>query len=267
LTQATRNGFRKEQLYETASYQAKDLRGVNFQGSDLAGWDLSGQDLTGAQFNATDLTEANLRGATLINANFGDSIYIEFAFANLTGADMRGAYADLSEAVTRNTILSDGLVEGLELLPTERLRVHDDDDAPPDRDPRAPIPVTVHERMTMADESTLQLVFDSDNWDSLISFEPEIPVQLGGSLKLTFSDDIDLGTQVGRTLHIFDWTGVAPTGQFEIRSPYVWDTTKLYATGEVTLLAIPEPPALAMTSVIILAIQIRRSALRSSRPK
>jgi hypothetical protein len=87
----------------------------------------------------------------------------------------------------------------------------------------------------------LQLLFDTDNWDSLISFEPGIPVQLGGTLEFTFAHDMDVATQLGRTLRIFDWTGVSPVGQFEIRSPYVWDVTKLYTSGEVTLVAVPEP--------------------------
>ena len=59
-------------------------------------------------------------------------------------------------------------------------------------------------------------------------------------LELTFAGDVDLAGQIGRTLRIFDWTGVSPSGQFEIQSPYAWDVTNLYTTGEVTLLAVPE---------------------------
>jgi hypothetical protein len=81
-------------------------------------------------------------------------------------------------------------------------------------------------------------VFEAEPWDSLISFEPGIPVQLGGALELTFADDVNLASQLGRTLRIFDWTGVSPIGQFELTSPYSWDATKLYTTGEVTLLAL-----------------------------
>lgn len=84
------------------------------------------------------------------------------------------------------------------------------------------------------------MVFESDPWDSLISFEPGIPVQLGGTLELAFANDVDIGTQVGRTLHIFDWSGVNPSGQFQVASPYAWDIANLYTTGEVTLLTADE---------------------------
>ena len=44
------SGFTKEQLYSTASYQQRNLRGIGLRGNDLTGWDFSGQDLTGADF-------------------------------------------------------------------------------------------------------------------------------------------------------------------------------------------------------------------------
>jgi hypothetical protein len=106
-----------------------------------------------------------------------------------------------------------------------------------------PIAVRIEDHVTLPHASVLQLLFEADPWDSLISFEPGIPVELGGTLELTFADDVDVATQVGRTLRIFDWTGVTPLGQFEIRSPYVWDRTNLYTTGEVTLLAFSTPLA------------------------
>jgi hypothetical protein len=110
----------------------------------------------------------------------------------------------------------------------------------------------------MADGSTLQLQFDADHWNSLISFEPGIPVELGGALELTFADDVDVASQVGRTLHIFDWTGVSPSGKFAIRSPYVWDAINLYATGEVTLIAVPESSATIMLAGVLAACCQRR---------
>jgi hypothetical protein len=73
----------------------------------------------------------------------------------------------------------------------------------------------------------VRLQFEADPWDSLISFQPNIPIQLGGELELAFNDDVDVATQVGRTLRIFDWTGVSPTGQFALTSPHVWDASKL----------------------------------------
>jgi hypothetical protein len=124
--------------------------------------------------------------------------------------------------------------------------------------------VTIEDRLTMADGSALQLIFDADHWGSRIVFESDIPVQLGGALELTFADDVDLASQVGRTLDLFNWTGASPSGHFEIRSPYVWDVANLYTTGEVTLIAVPEPWAasIALISVTMFAATCRASCRR-----
>jgi uncharacterized protein YjbI with pentapeptide repeats len=239
---ANNSRLTKEQLYSTASYQAKDLQGIGLGAYysepigyfDLTGWDFSGQDLTNAV----------LERAVLRNTN-------------LSGADTRGAqHLNLAGAVSRNAILPDGKIAGLELAANEWILIRDDDGSPW----RQPIPVTIQDQMAMADGSALHLIFEADAWDSLISFESVIPVQIGGALALTFADSVDVATQIGRTLRIFDWTGVAPTGQFEITSPYVWDVTNLYTTGEVTLVAVPEPSAASILSVGILALVARHRA-------
>ena len=90
----------------------------------------------------------------------------------------------------------------------------------------------------MSEGGNLQVLFDADAWDSTISFQSGIPVTLGGNLELSFATDVDLASQVGRTFDLFDWTGVNPTGQFEVASPYTWDLSNLYTTGEVTLTAV-----------------------------
>jgi hypothetical protein len=84
-------------------------------------------------------------------------------------------------------------------------------------------------------------VLEADAWDSTISFAPGIPATLGGTLELTFADGVDVASQVGRTFDLFDWTGVMPTGAFNVASPYAWDLSKLYAAGEVTLAAAGGP--------------------------
>jgi hypothetical protein len=96
---------------------------------------------------------------------------------------------------------------------------------------------------------TLRMVFEADAWDSTISFAPGIPVTLGGKLELTFAAEVNLASQVGRTFDLFDWTGVNPTGAFAVSSPYAWDLSNLYTTGQVTLTAIPEPFGLALAVV------------------
>ena len=54
---------------------------------------------------------------------------------------------------------------------------------------------------------------------------------------MTFASDVNLASQIGRTIDLFDWTGVNPTDMFTVSSPYTWNLSKLYTTGEVTFLA------------------------------
>ena len=85
-------------------------------------------------------------------------------------------------------------------------------------------------------------------WGSTISFDADIPITLGGNLKLGVETGVNPGGLVGRTFRLFDWTGVAPNGQFNVVNTlpggYGWDTSQLYGTGKVTLL--PEPLPLAL---------------------
>jgi hypothetical protein len=87
--------------------------------------------------------------------------------------------------------------------------------------------------MSVSPGGLLRLIFESDPWNSSISFEPGISVELGGTLELDFAADVQVSAQVGRTFDIFDWYGVDPTGAFDVTSPYLWDLSKLYTTGEV----------------------------------
>jgi len=170
---------------------------------------------------------------------------------DLTGADLRGArFVDLTEAVVTNLIRPDGTLDGLNLSGSQVLLVRDYDgnpDAYPA--PTGPIPVTIEQQFLMDVGGTLRLQFEADPWDSMISFEPGIPVSIEGTLSLGFASGVELASQVGRTLDLFDWTGVVPTGVFTVASPYTWDLSDLYSTGEVTLLAIPEPSSALLLCV------------------
>ena len=68
-----RSGFTKEQLYSTASYQQRNLRGIGLGYNNLTGWDFSGQDLTGADFGSSTLTNANFAGAMVTGASFDET--------------------------------------------------------------------------------------------------------------------------------------------------------------------------------------------------
>ena len=59
---------------------------------------------------------------------------------------------------------------------------------------------------------------------------------------MTFAPGVNVATQSGRTIDLFDWTGVTPTGAFTVSSPYTWNLSNLYTTGEVTLTAVPSLP-------------------------
>jgi hypothetical protein len=102
-----------------------------------------------------------------------------------------------------------------------------------------PLPIVVEEHLTMDATSTLRLVFDADPWDSTISFAPGIPVTRGGTLELSFAPEVNLASQIGRTIDLFNWSGVTPIGTFNVTSPYTWNLSNLYTTGEVMLTAVP----------------------------
>jgi hypothetical protein len=89
---------------------------------------------------------------------------------------------------------------------------------------------------------TLRLAFDADPWNSTISFTPGISVARGGTLDLTFAAGVNAATQIGRTIDLFDWTGAISSGTFTVTSPYTWNLSTLYTTGEVTLTAVPGSP-------------------------
>ena len=162
----------------------------------------------------------------------------------MSGADARGANfqnATLSGANTNNLIQSNGHIAGLDLTAGESLVVRDYDGNPA-YPSTCPLPIIVDQHLAMDATGTLRLVFDADPWDSTISFAPGIPVARGGTLELTFAPDVNLASQIGRTIDLFDWTGVTPTGAFTVSSPYTWNLSNLYTTGEVTLTAVPSLP-------------------------
>lgn len=89
---ALNGSFSKEQLYSTASYKDKDLRGINLRSNNMSGWDFTGQNMQ--------------------NAHVG---YTSLGGANFTNTDMRGAITtnctNLDQATFKNTIWSDGVIK------------------------------------------------------------------------------------------------------------------------------------------------------------
>lgn len=292
----TSRGFTSAQLYSTASYKSGDLQAIWLADNNLAGWSFAGQNLSNAAFFYSALTDADFSGAHVTGADFGDTnltfgqlqstasygsgnlhgirlwgndlIGWDLAGQNLSGADFedatftnavlnaadtRGATnltdAQLDSAFTLNTIRPDGTVRGLDLSGGKTLLVRDYDGGP--------VAVSIQNAMDMGADGVLKMVFEADAWGSTISFAGGIPVALGGTLELTFAPGVDVAGQVGRTFDLFDWTGVTPTGTFGLASPYGWDLSSLYTTGEVTLIT-PEPTSLLLLGLGFLAVVKRR---------
>jgi uncharacterized protein YjbI with pentapeptide repeats len=238
------------------------LTGIVLQGNDLTGANLAGQNLSyarfesakldranlshanfaNARFDVSTLTGANLSHANLTNASFNFS-YHNLAGADFTGADARGASFQNDDpfrsANTTNFIRANGQILGLDLRAGASLVVRDYHDNPPASPPTAPITIVVQQGMTMDASGTLRLLFDADHWDSTISFAPRIAVTRGGTLDLSFADGVKVDSQWHRTIHLFDWDGVTPTGNFNLNSRYLWDQSALYTSGDVTLAALP----------------------------
>ncbi|QDV72380.1 pentapeptide repeat-containing protein [Botrimarina mediterranea] len=238
---ATFNGFTPQQLYSTASYQEGDLSGVSFLINDLAGWDFEEQNLQHAELSA-DLTGTNLRHAYLVNAVFDSSGITNIGLAIFHGADARGArmYLDDTSAGV-NLIGPQGVVHGIDLTTEELWIVRDYDGDSDMYNPIAPIAIHVEDGFSTNDDSTIEVRLEADAWDSTISFEPGIAVTLDGTLELSFTPDVDVTGQVGRSFALFDWTGVAPTGAFNVVSEHEWDLSSLYTTGVVTLTSAEQP--------------------------
>jgi uncharacterized protein YjbI with pentapeptide repeats len=212
-------GVTAAQFYATASYKDANLTDIFLFGMNLAGWNFSGQNLTNAVFAENTLTSASFEGA-----------------------DTRGAYNqffDPNALINTNMIRWDGRIAGLDLAETRSLLVRNYRGNPSRG--TGPIPILVEQRLAIDSTGALRMRFDEDNWHSLVSFAPGIPVTLDGTLHLEFAAGVNVAGQIGRTIRLFDWTGVMPVGRFNVASPYVWDLSKLYTTGEVTLSAVPEP--------------------------
>ncbi len=73
LHNTTSRGFSDTQLYSTASYQRRSLKGIWLGRNDLTGWDFSEQDLTNAYLSRSILTAADLTGSIVTGANFGET--------------------------------------------------------------------------------------------------------------------------------------------------------------------------------------------------
>ena len=149
----------------------------------------------------------------------------------------------------RNFIHPDGHVEGLSVREAEVFRLWDNSFT-------EPIPIVVQRETSIDPNGALRAVFEDDQWGSTITFEPGISVTLAGTLMLEIDDEVSWLSLVGTTYQLFDWTGVTPAGAFDTIDPQPgtsWDTSRLYTTGEVTLVGVPETSTLLLACVALAA--------------
>ena len=106
--------FTQDQLYSTASYENKNLRGVSLANTSnslksiVSGWDFSSQDLLASSFRYANATQADFTSANLTHAEFWKT---HLAGANFSGAVLKGTdfrdVADLGSAVFSKETLYD----------------------------------------------------------------------------------------------------------------------------------------------------------------
>lgn len=260
----------KEQLYSTASYQAHDLHDISLRNLGLNGWNFARQNLRSANFGVTFLLDANCSGAIFTRANFAfasiahadlrdaslvnaDFTSATFSYSDLTGADLRGAKGvNLQACVVANTILPDGSVAGLHLTANQSWTVRNTENS---------LPIRIHNSVSLDAGSGIEIVLDGGPaWNSIIQFDPNEPVSLAGTLRLTLDPTADSFSLIGVPQKLFDWTGVSPAGTFNVVGDpgMQWDTRNLYSTGEITLVAVPEPTLLLATVGPAIGLLLRR---------
>ena len=220
----TSRGFTALQLYSTASYKNKELRGIILDSNNLSGWDFSGQNLAGAYFYLSTQTGT------------------DFSFADLRGS----SWEPDATTVTRNAIRPNGEIRGLELATGEVLVIRNLD-----------LGITVTQGMAVGEDATLRFVLDGDVWGSTVFIADGVVPELSGVLELVFAEGVGTAALAGTTFRLFDWNSQLLPGQaFDdiITLPgIVWDTTNLYTTGEITL--IPEPATLLLMALGGLALR------------
>lgn len=269
-------GFTTQQLTSTASYKSQDLQGVGLEGENLAGINFAHQNLANARITNANLMNVDLSSASLVNANLS---YSDLRGANLENADVTGANFT-------NTIRNDGQIDGLQLASVAGLDLSStftvrNYHAPPGTAYTGGI--HIGSQMRLGAQTTLQMVFDGPQWNSTISFDSGIPVIITGNiygeyinndpstityfggavLDLEVDPSVNPSSIVGDSFQLFDWTGVTPTGQFNVTTDlpsneYQWDTSNLYTNGTVTLESVPEPASIALISIGGASLLLRR---------
>jgi uncharacterized protein YjbI with pentapeptide repeats len=230
LSETTPQNFTPAQLYSTASYQGKDLSGVDLSFNNLTSWNFSSQYLTSASFLGSSLTSTNFTLADLRSAKF---------------------FLPAASTLTRNTILPNGTLPGLHLLPTDTLTIRDH-----------LLPVTVTTTFLIDPAATLEFrLLDADFTSPLST---SLTPTLNGTLAITLAPSLNPASLLDIPIDLFNFTGQLPSTTFATISTnldptlYRWETTHLYTTGTITARFIPEPTLLAPLALAATPLLRRR---------
>jgi uncharacterized protein YjbI with pentapeptide repeats len=248
-----------------AKFIHADFSGAKFDGAYMDNTDFTGANLSGATFGydsgSTTMYFVSFRDANLQNTQFDSYPNVD---VDMSGADLRGGPGPVffyaTNPITYNTIGGDGSIVGgiISLAVGQTMYIRNYAGTPAYG--TGPIPIYVNQSLSMQG-GTLKILLDANTWNSTISFGQFATADLEGKLALDFTDGVDVSSQIGRTFDLFDWTNVTTTGQFEVDSPYVWDLSQLYTTGDVTLISVPEPSAYILGVIGIVTLIGRRRRL------
>ena len=208
------SGITTGQIGSTSNAGAGNLSGIglagdnfsraNFSTINFSNSNLCHANLSNTILNSSTFTNANLSGANLSNANLN---FATLTNANFSDADLRGAVcSSLAGATVHNTVLMNGTINSLSLGAGETLPIYNN----------RTTPIHVVGTPSFDPAASVQMVFDGNPWGSAISFDPGVLVSLAGNLDLTVAPGVNEASLVGDTFKLFDWTGVTPTGQFNI---------------------------------------------------
>jgi len=237
------------QLQTTKSYTSHALTGIG----------LANKKLNGGNFAKENLTQANFKGANLQGADFTSATLSK---ADFTAADMRGVKGSpkLSAAITTNTILSNGHINGLKASSVPLVIQNG-------------TPITVDTSAVLSANSTLEFdVTASATWTSTMGFATGVTPTLGGNLSVLAAGARE--DFVGKSFQLFSWpTGsAADQGSAAALSGgnvfasittdprLIWDLSQLYTTGSVTVtgLGVPEPASLMLMAPVVMLLASRR---------
>lgn len=120
----TNVGFTAAQLHSTASYQSRNLSGIDLSYNNLEGWDLSKQDLSHVSFGNSQITDMDLSGSTIEGVSFSGTTTRGFtdlqlySTASYQDGNLRGlnlSSNDLTNWNFTNQNLSGSIFSGVKL--------------------------------------------------------------------------------------------------------------------------------------------------------